>query len=340
MEWTVDKRYQVFVSSTYADLQQERQHVIQTLMEMDCIPAGMELFPAADEEQWEFIKRVIDDCDYYLLVIGGRYGSLTPDGISYTEKEYEYAKSIGLKVIAFVHGRPDAITVEKSDVDPELREKLNLFRDSVSAGRLVKYWSSAAELPGLVALSLSKAIKVYPAVGWVRARDLAGDDLLADLNQLRKQNEVLRSRISELESQQVPADLNLAPLDEAFVLGLKWVSRGKYRHTKRESIQATWAEIFVAIAAEMVDTPSDSLANARMAAALYRSKIGEDEAPSRVSIQHDDFQTIRLQLVTLRLVDVKTSKTTTGGTAVFWSLTKAGQSLLAKTRTVRSANLG
>jgi hypothetical protein len=67
----MEKRYQVFVSSTYADLKEERSRVIQTLMEMDCIPSGMELFPAADEEQWEFIKRVIDDCDYYLLIIGG-----------------------------------------------------------------------------------------------------------------------------------------------------------------------------------------------------------------------------------------------------------------------------
>ncbi len=81
----MEKRYQVFVSSTYADLKQERRNVTQVLMEMDCIPAGMELFAAADEEQWEFIKRIIDDCDYYLLIIGGRYGSTTPDGMSYTE---------------------------------------------------------------------------------------------------------------------------------------------------------------------------------------------------------------------------------------------------------------
>ena len=46
----MEKRYQIFVSSTFADLQEERQQVIQALMEMDCIPAGMELFPAADEE--------------------------------------------------------------------------------------------------------------------------------------------------------------------------------------------------------------------------------------------------------------------------------------------------
>src|SRR5262245_66397627 len=84
----MEKRYQVFVSSTYADLKEERQRVLQALMELDCIPAGMELFPAADQEQFEFIKRVIDDCDYYLLIVGGRYGSVTPQGISYTEQEY------------------------------------------------------------------------------------------------------------------------------------------------------------------------------------------------------------------------------------------------------------
>ena len=55
----MDKRYQVFVSSTYTDLKEERQKVMQTLMEMDCIPSGMELFPAMDEEQWLFIKKII-----------------------------------------------------------------------------------------------------------------------------------------------------------------------------------------------------------------------------------------------------------------------------------------
>ena len=95
----MDKRYQVFVSSTFADLQDERSNVIQTLMEMDCIPAGMELFPALDEEQFEFIKKVIDDSDYYLLIIGGRYGSLSDKGINYTEMEYDYAIGKGIKVV-------------------------------------------------------------------------------------------------------------------------------------------------------------------------------------------------------------------------------------------------
>ncbi len=133
----MDKRYQVFVSSTYADLKEERRRVIQTIIEMDCIPAGMELFPAADEEQFQFIKRVIDDCDYYLLIIGGRYGSTTEEGISYTEKEYDYAVTRGLKVIALIHENPDEIPFGKSEQDPLLRERLQRFRKKASTNRLV-----------------------------------------------------------------------------------------------------------------------------------------------------------------------------------------------------------
>ena len=132
----MEKRYQVFVSSTYADLKEERQKVIQALMELDCIPAGMELFPAADEEQFEFIKRVIDDCDYYLLIVGGRYGSLTAQGISYTEQEYEYALNRGLKVVALIHEKPDEIPFGKSEQHPELRNLLQAFRDRVATDRL------------------------------------------------------------------------------------------------------------------------------------------------------------------------------------------------------------
>ena len=195
----MDKRYQVFVSSTYADLKDERQRVIQTLMEMDCIPSGMELFPAADEETWEFIKRVIDDCDYYLLIIGGRYGSITPEGISYTEKEYDYAFERGMKVIAFLHSSPKEIPAGKSEMNPELRERLLAFRNKVSTNRLVKFWKAADELPGLVALSLSKTIKTYPAIGWVRADKIGNAELLNELNELRKKKEELEIELARLQ---------------------------------------------------------------------------------------------------------------------------------------------
>src|SRR4030081_987382 len=155
IDFDMDKRYQVFISSTYADLKEERRTFLKTVIELDCIPAGMELFPAADEEQLLFIKRVIDDCDYYLLIIGGRYGSVDETGVSYMEQEYDYAVSRGLRVIALLHENPGEIPFAKSEPEPAARERLQKFRHKVSKERLVKFWKNASELPSLVALNLS-----------------------------------------------------------------------------------------------------------------------------------------------------------------------------------------
>ena len=242
----MEKRYQVFVSSTYADLVDERQHVIQTLMQMDCIPAGMELFPAADEEQFEFIKRVINDCDYYILIIGGRYGSVAPDGVSYTEMEYDYAIDRGLKVVAFLHEKPDEIPVAKSDTRPDLRGRLKAFRERVANGRLVKFWTKATDLPGLVALSLGQTIKLYPATGWVRADQIASAEAVTDLNKLLKRNQELETALAAaLAEPDIP---DLADLDEEVEL------RGTYRISavgyapKAWKACLTWAELFAKIA--------------------------------------------------------------------------------------------
>ena len=87
--------HRVFVSSTYEDLREERAEVQKALLKLDCFPVGMELFPSADDETWEFIKRQIEESDYYVAIVAGRYGSLASDGLSYTQKEWEYAREIG-----------------------------------------------------------------------------------------------------------------------------------------------------------------------------------------------------------------------------------------------------
>ena len=98
----MDKKYQVFVSSTFEDLKEERERVIETLLNKNCIPVGMEYFPAADDEQMTIIRQLIDECDYYVLILGGRYGSIEPKTQkSYTQLEYEYALERGIPISAF-----------------------------------------------------------------------------------------------------------------------------------------------------------------------------------------------------------------------------------------------
>ena len=195
----MEKRYQVFVSSTFLDLENEREIAVQTLMKMNCIPSGMELFPAADIEQFEFIKTVINDCDYYLLIIGGKYGSMTDEGISYTEKEYDHAIENGIKVIAFFHKTPEILPVKNSEVSQETIEKLKNFREKVSKGRLVNFWENKDQLAGMIALGIISLIRMYPAIGWVRADKTSTFESLEENNSLRKKNSELEVQIVKLK---------------------------------------------------------------------------------------------------------------------------------------------
>lgn len=107
------KRYQVFVSSTYTDLIEERKEATQAILKCNCFPAGMELFPASNKKQWNIIKQVIDDSDFYLLIMAGRYGSLGIDDtgkkVGYTEMEFDYALSQKKPIIVMLHSHPDTL---------------------------------------------------------------------------------------------------------------------------------------------------------------------------------------------------------------------------------------
>lgn len=56
----MNKRYQIFISSTYEDLKEERQKVTQAILKLYHFPIEMEMFRVDNEEQWIHIKNTID----------------------------------------------------------------------------------------------------------------------------------------------------------------------------------------------------------------------------------------------------------------------------------------
>ena len=196
----MDKRYQVFVISTYEDLQEERKEVMQALLELDCIPAGMELFPASNDDQWTLIKRVIDDCDYYLLIIGGKYGSLNDKGISYTQMEFEYALETGKPIISFLHKSPETIPSGKCEQDPEKKEKLENFK-LIAKKKLIKFWDSPENLGSVVSRSMVRLIKDFPAEGWVKSNSAVDEVSLKEIAKLQKENGELRDRLNTIATE-------------------------------------------------------------------------------------------------------------------------------------------
>lgn len=301
-----DKRYQVFVSSTFRDLEDERQEVMHALLELDCMPAGMELFPAANETQWNLIKRVIDDCDYYVLIIGGRYGSVGPDGLSYTEMEYRYALAKGRPVVAFLHRNPGQIVADKTEQNAEGKEKLSAFRALVEK-RLCKYWESPAELGSVVSRSLIQLIKAEPGIGWVRANELPEKDAMSELLRLRRQVDELQAELAKTRSTAPKGAEDLSQGDDTHELNCTVVTRSPGEYSNGHwayDLNATWNEVFSSVAPLMIHEARESQLKSALDAFVLeqlRPMVAKDKgfAGHRIvdiTLDDQDFQTVKIQL--------------------------------------------
>ncbi len=331
----MDKRYQIFISSTFSDLKDERNKVMQTIMSLDCIPAGMELFPAMDKEQFEFIKRIIDDCDYYLLIIGARYGSMDENGVSYTEKEYDYAVSKNIPVIAFLHNDISSIPLNKADLCDELRQKLDTFRKKVEKGRLVQYWKNEDELNAKVAISLPKTIKMFPRVGWVRANLMTNSESLQEINELRKELDKLRLFKAKYGNETKNA-IEIADWDEEFCAHFDmvtdmWGAQETEQETEQDSVVEvcyTWIDWFkiIALIIENKNVVTFNIADS-ISSEIQRKKNIKDS----LRIDSIDFDTIKYQFISYGVIEKNSHSFEED-----WNLTKKGERLIAQLMCVKT----
>lgn len=340
----MDKRYQVFVSSTYEDLRAERQEVMHALLELDCMPAGMELFPAANEDQWSLIKKVIDECDYYIVISAGRYGSLGPDGQSYTEMEYRYATDVGKPVIAFLHKDPllvPAGAVEQTDAG---RKKLTVFRELLQH-KMCKYWETPAELGSVVSRSLVRLTKTAPAVGWIRA-DEATEALAApEVLRLRKRIEELEGRLEEARSSAPAGSEKLAKGEDEYSVDFTFDSTDAERTswTWQYSVELSWDAIFYDIGPLMINEATDLHIRRALNQTVQNRSIAKRDRDKRVKthktrefkVSDHDFQTIKVQLRALGLIMKSQRPRSIKDTNTYWTLTPYGDQVLTTLRAIR-----
>ena len=337
------KKYQVFVSSTYKDLQEERQEVMQVLLEMDCIPSGMELFPAANEDQWSLIKGVIDDCDYYIVIIAGRYGSLDSDEISFTEKEYRYAIRSGKPVIAFLHKDPDSIPSRQTEQTDSGKKKLEEFRTLVRQ-KMYKLWGSPHELGSAVARSLNRLRKTHPSTGWVRGDQVERANA-AEFLRLRKAIEELETQLSNARTVAPPGTEYLAKGDDIFeVKTLAAYSDHLLKRPGIKTIPLTWNEIFFTVSPLMIQESNESdietaLAD-RLRSKFPNSKEVIDGSTRRilelgiVRIDQETFRTIIVQLRALGLIKKSIRRRSVKDTEMYWTLTPYGDNVMNSLRAI------
>lgn len=336
----MDKRYQVFVSSTYEDLQEERQEVMQALLELDCMPAGMELFPAANEDQWTLIKKVIDECDYYIVILAGRYGSVGPDGESYTEMEYKYALSKNKPIITFLHKDLGSITQDKSETEPQKRKKLEQFRE-LAKQKMCRFWTTSEELGSVVSRSMIKLMKSNPAVGWVRTNE-SDPEMSKENLSLRKHIEDLETELKSIGSDAPKGVETLAQGNDEYVLEFRAALRrqkGDYSwqfesQAQKYIVKTTWNEIIKNVLPQCVAECSEwkiveSIQNQFTEIPSFtRGLLDDGWQIQENKLDEKCLREIVIQLKSLGLILPSIKKRSLTDSSKYWTLTKYGENLM------------
>jgi hypothetical protein len=200
----MSKKLQVFISSTYTDLLEERQAAVSAILKAGHLPAGMELFTAGDRTQWDTIKSWIEQSDVYMLILGGRYGSIDAEsGLSYTEMEYDYAVSLGMPRFAVVISEEGLDQKVRNGgaafMEKENGKLLTTFRKKVLSN-ISTFFSEPKEIRLAVFESLSDFSTNRDLIGWVRGNEVVDTQPIFDeVKRLSAENTSLRSQVTELQ---------------------------------------------------------------------------------------------------------------------------------------------
>ena len=190
------KKLQIFISSTYIDMKEERQSAVEAILKSGNIPAGMELFTAGNESQLQTIMRWIDESDIYVLLLGGRYGSIEKSsGLSYTEVEYDYAvsqKKPYFSIVITEESLNSKLKVFGKDaIENEEPKKLKDFREKVLSN-IASFYSEKKDIKLAIHETLQDFKERYNFSGWVSGKNALDNEVLLD------ENRSLRLQIEEL----------------------------------------------------------------------------------------------------------------------------------------------
>ena len=321
-------KYQIFVSSTYEDLKAPRDQVIKAALEMGHIPVGMEMFSAADEEQWKIITRQIDQSDYYAVIVAHRYGSVV-DGISYTEKEYDYAVSKGVPVIGFIIEDGVAWPPEMIDTEEEKQTALIKFKEKVKR-KPVGFWKNEEDLHGKFSIALMKLITTNPRPGWARADELIGPEVMKEITRLSSENAQLRTEIESQKRKEQEED-KTKNREIADILRRNIVDIAVYRNSDTEwndYQKVSLYDIFSYIAPVLISEASSISIGKQIALQHYH--VGNDSRSYPIPKNYVE-QWIS-DFACLKLLHPSSKKHSVSDKNEYWSLTELGLEIHADLR--------
>lgn len=340
----MDKRYQVFVSFADAGQPTIIQEVMQALLELSCTPTGITSYPVLSEDYWVLARQLIDDCDYYLLILSDHYTETEPEGIHYTEMAYHYARQKGKPVIAFLFDHLDDFLTKRHTSESDHKAKLTAFYQSIQQNTY-RQWGNAANLGSQISRSLIQLIRSQPAMGWVRADQVPEESTAQEILRLRKQIETQEKEIASLQQDALEGTADLAQGQDTFNVHFSFlVTQAPMELPAQQTIftPLTWNDIFRAISPLIMDNAKEDTLITKLNELLYetayprllkKKHLKQAHRVHTFQIDHQDFLTIKIQLRALGLITYPHKDDTTR-----WMLTAYGEATMIRLHAIWKKN--
>lgn len=324
----MDRKYQVFISSTYEDLKEHRNQVIKAVLEMGHIPVGMEMFSAGDEQQWEIIKRQIDQIDYYVVIIACRYGSMIGE-ISYTEREYDYAIGAGIPVLGFILQDDAGWPTDHKENNKDIIKRLEAFKAKVSS-KMCSLWKNEDDLYGKCCIALMKAFQSYPREGWVKGSAAETSDMLLEITRLSKENRELRLELASRKNEIISE--GRAEIDN--IINALRINKRKFSIYEREGLDwkrlpdTTLLRIYESMAPELINESDEN----KMMHTVAFEISNQQNLRQRSPVPTNYFRSWMGDLTSLNLVSPSEKRHSVHDEKKYWTLTPLGREVHASIR--------
>src|ERR1700730_2263299 len=152
--------FTVFLCSTFEDLSDERNRVLDAIQRLKLQHDSMEFFGARAEQPIEVCLQEVRESDALVVIVGHRYGSIVPDlGISYSEAEYEEGHKLKRPCLVYVRDENVPVLPRHMERNPEKLRLLEKWKGVLNSRHTVATFQDSARLAVQVAADLGRTIQ-------------------------------------------------------------------------------------------------------------------------------------------------------------------------------------
>jgi hypothetical protein len=177
--------FNVFVCSTFTDLSEEREGVLDAIRRLKLQHDSMEYFGARTEQPIETCLQEVRASDVLVVIVGHRYGTIVPKlDISFSEMEYSEGYNLGKPCLVYMRDDNVPALPRHMELDPEKLRRLQNWKETLHSRHTVASFQDGAKLAVQVATDLGRTIQDLEEVPKARAkaRSEAGTPLMAEID--------------------------------------------------------------------------------------------------------------------------------------------------------------